>query len=531
MQDNLDRLLTHVHGVWRYRWYILLTAWIAALAGWGAVAMIPDRYESAAHVYVDSESVLKPVLKGIALESIGLEERLGLMSKELLSRPVLEKVFRSVDLDLKARNNVEREKMLVKLQESIEISATRTHRTNRAEPPNLYIITAREETPELAYQIVQALLTIFVEDTLGGSRQDKGVAQRFIEQQITEYEARLVAAENRLREFKRQNVGLLPEQGTTYYQRLQTARTSLDEIELQLREQQYRRDEMVRQLEGVNPEQRATTPTGTPILSPLEERITEMERRLDDLRLKYTDSHPEVVAARDMVDALKRQLDESRSQPTTGGAALSTQNPMYQQLRLALGEAEANLAAIRVRRQEYERRVKDLQQQIETLPKVEAELVALNRDYDINKQNYDALIARREAASMSDQAEKTGEQAKFRIIDPPRVPIAPSAPNRPLFSSAVLLAALGAGIALAFFLSQIRPAFYSGRSLAQAMALPLFGNISMLSLPGTQRMRYMTYLLWLGSLGLLLIVYAGVLYLNIKGIHMTDLATNLGGEP
>jgi polysaccharide chain length determinant protein (PEP-CTERM system associated) len=530
MQDNLDKLMTHVHGIWRYRWYILLAAWLVALTGWGVVALLPDRYESSAHVYVDSESILKPVLRGIALDSIGLEERLGLMSKELLSRPVLEKVFRSVDLDLKARNNLEREELLVELQKSIVISATRTHRSNRAEPPNLYIITAREESPDLAYRIVQALLTIFVEDTLGGSRQDKGVAQRFIEQQIAEYEARLVAAENRLREFKRQNVGLLPEQGTTYYQRLQAARTSLDEIELQLREQQYRRDEMARQMEGVNPEQRATTPTGAPIRSPLEERITEMERRQDDLRLKYTDSHPEVVAARDMLDTLRRQLDESRSQPSGTDAALSTQSPMYQQLRLSLGEAEANIAAIRVRREEYGRRVNELQQQIETLPKVEAELVALNRDYDINKQNYDALIARREAASMSDQAEQTGEQAKFRVIDPPRVPLAPSAPNRPLFSSAVLLAALGAGIGLAFFLAQIRPAFYSGRALSQAMELPVFGSISMLSLAGTMRLRYTAYVMWLCGMGILLLAYGAVLYLNIKGIHLADMANNLRGD-
>ena len=109
-----------------------------------------------------------------------------------------------------------------------------------------------------------------------------------------------------------------------------------------------------------------------------------------------------------------------------------TDNPVYQQMKMQLAQAEANVASMNARVEEYERRVVVFQEKVDSVPKIEAELKQLDRDYNIHQQNYQGLLARRESANMAEQAEISGDQLKFRVVDPPRVPLEPSSPNRPL---------------------------------------------------------------------------------------------------
>ena len=170
---------------------------------------------------------------------------------------------------------------------------------------------------------------------------------------------------------------------------------------------------------------------------------------------------------------------------------------------------------MKVRHDEYQKRVNTLQQQIEVLPKVEAELKALNRDYEINKQNYDELIKRRQAAQIADQAEQTGEKVKLKVIEPPRVPVNPFSPNRFLFSTAVFFLAVGAGVGLAFLLSQIKPAYYSQRMLKEQLGLPVLGSVSILSLPSVVSRRKLQLLAFFTVGGLLFVSYIVVLSLQM----------------
>ena len=311
MQEALDKFLTILHGIWRFRWYAILVAWVLAPIGWVVVSKMPNQYESSAQIYVDADSVLRPMLRGIALDSIDISERLGMMSKAILSRPNLEKVIREVDLDVNITSRVEREALFSNLEKSISIKATRTHRTPRPQPPNLYFISAQNKNPELAYKIVQSLLDIFVESSLGDTREDSNVAQKFLDQQIKEYEAKLIAAEERLRQFKRGNIETLPEQGRNFYQRLQQSQTQLDEIRLQISEEENRRRELVRQIDGINPTQSVVGTDGRAIISPLQQRINTLQERLDELLLRYTDEHPDVLEAKSALESLRREQTEN----------------------------------------------------------------------------------------------------------------------------------------------------------------------------------------------------------------------------
>jgi hypothetical protein len=151
---------------------------------------------------------------------------------------------------------------------------------------------------------------------------------------------------------------------------------------------------------------------------------------------------------------------------------------------------------------------------VDRLPKVETELKRLNRDYDVNKSNYNRLLASRESAEMSEDVEQTGDNVKFKIIDPPRVPLSPSGPNRPLFSSIALLLGLAVGMALAFLLSQVRPVFFDRRTLRQVAGYPVFGAISRVMTPDVLFKRRLEFSAFISATLALIFVYGGVLMLQ-----------------
>lgn len=471
MHDLMQQVMNYLKGMWRYRWYAMAGAWIVILIGWFIVARMPDEYRASARVYVNTDTILRPLLRGLTVET-NVNQRLGLMTKTLLSRPNLEKVARMTDLDLRAKTPEAMESLLNRMASHISIRSTRRE--------NLYTISYEHHDPQLAKRVVQALLTIFVESTLGETRADSDSAQKFIGQQIQDYQDKLVKAENRLMDFKRKHMGMLPGQGGDFFARLETASSDLSQAKLSLKEAVNRRDELKRQLDDSEESVALYTVPSTPVTSALDARIETLQSRLDQLLLKYTKAYPDVKEIEATIAALKKQKSEEiaalASEPKTDNTA--TENPMQQQLQLALGEADANIAAMKVRVKEYEERVSNLRKMVDTLPVVETELKRLNRDYSINKKNYDTLVTRRESAKLSEEAGQTGDDVRFRVIDPPRVPLNPSGPNRFLYSTLVLFAGIGLGIAIAFLLSQLSPTIHDRRSLRQLTGIPVFGSIS-----------------------------------------------------
>jgi hypothetical protein len=169
------------------------------------------------------------------------------------------------------------------------------------------------------------------------------------------------------------------------------------------------------------------------------------------------------------------------------------------------------VAAIRVRVKEYTERQDRLLAQRNAVPEVEAHLAQLNRDYQINKDNYEKLSGRREAAKLSGELSSTTEMMTFKIIDPPTLPVAPVGPNRRLYYSLVLLAALVAGPALALLLSQIRPTFGGPAQMRNVTGLSVLGTVAMHWSEGEKIKRRRGQLLVGAAFGSLLCVYSVVL--------------------
>ena len=281
MHDLIEQAVIYLKGTWRFRWVALLFAWVVVVAGWGYVARMPDQYEASARVYVDTDSILRPLLRGLTVQT-NVDQRVALMTRTLLSRPNLEKIARMTDIDIAAKTPEDMEELINDLASDIHLASTRQEK-------NLYIISYENKEPEIAKRIVQAVLTIFVESSLGEVRKDTDVAQKFLDQQIQDYEQRLSEAENRLMEFKRKNVGFLPGQGGDFFQRLQATQQDLQQAKLSMREAEKVRDEMQDQLDAL--EESGDSPyysSSNQTVSPLESRIQLLRTKLDELLLRYT---------------------------------------------------------------------------------------------------------------------------------------------------------------------------------------------------------------------------------------------------
>jgi polysaccharide chain length determinant protein (PEP-CTERM system associated) len=468
MNELIVTLKNHIRSAWRFRWPAIMIAWLVTLVGWGMVFITPDKYQSMAKVYVDTESVLRPLLQGLAVQT-DLDQRLQLMTRTLLNNENLEKVLRDSDLDLEATTIEDRQRLIEKLRETVQVESQRRQ--------NFYTISYEYKDPYIAKKVVEILLNIFVEAALGDTRMESDTAQKFLQEQIKEYEARLVLAENRLTEFKRRNVDTMPGQSGGIFSQLQTAQNELQNVDLQLKEAQIRRDELQRQYKTTASEEEARRRQGEVVLeTPTGQRILALETRLDELLLRYTEEHPSVKE-------LKSTIAELKAKEAKQGVVMS-QSPnqgvstALEELKLAYRQAEVNLTAIRLRQREYQKRIDLLKTKLDVLPKVEAELTRLNRDYEINRTNYQELVQRLESARMSEQADVAGDNVKFRIVEPPKVPLLPVGPKRILLSVGILILGFAAGGGLAFLLSQLKPVYYDPSMLRKDAGVPVLGQVS-----------------------------------------------------
>lgn len=470
MMDLIPQLRSLLKGIWKYRWYAMAISWVVLIVGGVIVYSLPNDYQASARVYVDTQSILKPLLSGMTNVQ-NVEQQVQIMSRTLLSRPNVERVMRMVDLDVKAKTVKEHEKMLDDLIAQIKIVSTGRD--------DIYTITYNNENPKLGKDIVQSLLTIFVEGSFGDKKQDSEKAIRFIEDQIKNYEDKLTTAENALKDFKLKNVGLLPKDGSDFGAKISETSDLLNQAKLELMEAEQARNALKRQIGGDTSASKGDD-TPLPVPNPeLDARIQQLNKTLDTLRLQYTEQHPDIVSAKRLLAQLEEKKREESKIVRRSADPGANYSPMLQQMSVALSSAEARVASMRARVDEYNSRLARLKSQAIAAPEVEKEFSQLNRDYKVNKENYDQLVQRRESAKLSGELSNATDMLTFRVIDPPTVPLIPAGPNRPRLFGVVFGVALAAGIGVAFLLSQVRPTFLSHAELRQVTGLPILGSVSM----------------------------------------------------
>ena len=457
MPSLYDELLVALHGVWNRRWLALGVAWTVSALGWLAVSLIPNSYESKARVFVATQSIIQDK---VGISPIEQQKNLDGLRQTLASAVNLEKVVRGTDLAGTISNDADVSARAAGLRDKISVVATQD---------NLFEITTTmsdssmsdRANAKLATQITQKLIDIFQQENIVGNRDETQQGLAFLDQQIADTGKALADAEKRRVEFEQKN-GILPGVGSIA-DRMRAARTELDQIDSQLMGAQSALAAMNGQL-AATPTTIGGGPTGNSALAKAQGELASAKAR------GWTDDHPDVVALKRQIAALKAQGG--------GGYAGGTPNPAYLSIKSMQAERAATVQALNARRAQIQADINAMTAQQISDPGFAAEQERLERDYDVLKKQYDKLVSDRGDVRLQGDVQSETKSATFRVIDPPSVPSSPVSPNRPLLLFGVMIVGIGAGIGAAFAMDQVRRTFPTAQRLSKAAGLPVIGSIT-----------------------------------------------------
>jgi polysaccharide chain length determinant protein (PEP-CTERM system associated) len=234
-QPNFSQLFKQFRNIaHNHRWLGLVSALIVAFIGLTALFLVPIKFQANARIYVDTQTILTPLLKELAVPA-NEEQEINRLAKLLITRPNLEKVMFSADLAVSKGSIEGREKLIEQMLKDIEFKQT-------VGSPGVFHFAYRHENPETAKRVVQLLVNLFLETSLRLRRENVDVATRFVDEQIRSMEQRLKESEELLKEFKIRNQGQMPNQTGDYFSQLATLESQLRQARLDLLQFKSSRD-------------------------------------------------------------------------------------------------------------------------------------------------------------------------------------------------------------------------------------------------------------------------------------------------
>ncbi len=384
MNGIYDEARLALHAIWTRRWVALAVAWGVCVAGWLVVSQIPSRYDSRARVMVRMDSVLPAGLDGNQVQQQTSVDRLR---QTLVSAVNLEKVVRGTDLANTVSSNADVADRVAGLAQNIKVTSTQD---------NLFEVTTSAANPRLAAQVTQKLIDIFVEQNLAGDRTQTTQSLAFLDKQLADRQTKLQDAEAKRTDFQNRYLGSLPGTGSIS-DRIGAARAQMAQVDGDLAAASSSLAAVQGQM-GSTP-QTVSTPGSGPSAGPARARLNAIQGQLADARARgYTDAHPDVVALKSQLVAAQAA---ARGEPLQGGAGGGgAPNPLFLSLQSMQADKQAQVASLRIRKNQLQGDLDLLNSKLAGDPEVAAEQGQIERSYQVLKDQYDQLLANREQIAL-----------------------------------------------------------------------------------------------------------------------------------
>ena len=506
MENQLQLVLRYLRKVWLHRTLALIVAGVLSGVGWLSVLLMPDVYEASTRVYVDRNSMMGQLLQGLAADTTGVDlEFLRVARTTLTSRPNLERVARETDLAILARTPAEMDELLDRLRGSINLASQGTARGRE----NLISIAYEHRDAKLALAVVKSLLDIFMESVLGSQQRDTLNTREFLDDQVENYRRRLEQTETNLKNFRRDNITNLPQQGSGYFRDYQNSSRERDAAQMNLLSAERLRDALRAQIQQLRSGQAelaeasageaSDAQAALDALVPLDEDAQRVQDQIDAMLGVYTENHPDVQLLKRRLEAMKASSSEAPPDAADGESLVSLLGGgVPDELLVELSRAEALVASASAAVQTHETRMGQMMNALTTMPEIEAELTRLTREYEQAQRQYQAFLERRESAEISREADLSTDRDVFRIVDPPHVPTLPVGPNRGLLLSVVFMLALGTGAGLAFLRTVLQHTFSDSTELRERTGLYVLGRVGLVRTEAEGRRRLIGYAFYSG---------------------------------
>jgi len=509
-QEIVAEVLDHLRGMWRFRWLAAGISWLIFTVGALYVYSLPPVYQASAQVFIDTNTMIEPLMRGLTAQH-NPQDRVSIAGRALLARPNLVEVARRSGLVTEDMNAVELDKAVSRLQRNIRIDGARRE--------NVISIRYEHVSRGTATAVVRALVDTFVEGTEGARDDDAEVSERALLEELRVHEERLNEAEAALAAFRRDNVGYMPDEYGDYAGRLQAALTALEGTRQRIRLAMERRDALLRQLSGEQ-----VVAVDVNVGCSYREELGRTATELAALQVQYTERHPRVVQLASRIETLERlcaaELDALKGRPAATASTASEINPIYQDLRIQLNNAEVEIAELNAQLATQEDTVERLRADVDKIAEVEKELKRLNRDYSVVQGRHQELLARWEALKAKQRLSEVTDSVRFQEIEPPYALPDPVGPQRAFLLAGVVLVSFGAGGGAAFGLNQLKPVFFTRRKLRRIVGRPVLGAVNLIRSPRAKLLNRLDASAWIGSYALLLVVSAGAVLFATQGSEL-----------
>jgi len=509
MQQELSEVYFYLKGTLKYKRVAIILALFVCTCAWVYVFLMPNKFESRAKVHIDSATVIRPLMRGMVIEP-DISALIRIIQQLMFTRPNLEKIAELSLLNQSKGAGGFSNEVIETLKGNIRIAGG----GNR----DIFDIAYSSPDPETAKSVVQAVLTVFSEQTQGKALSDTSDAQKFIEQQLRDYEIRLQEAEKSKEEFRRANLDLL-NGASDQFQLLESLKQQLQGATTALQQAAAKKNVLGEQVKAVQESDEDWGVTNlAQEVSAEDARIGSLKDKKTDLLLKYTERHPEIIGIDKLIDSLQKQKELNKKQNVAGAETdlISPQkmaNPYVQTLKIAYDNAEAEVASIQTLVNSVRDRIGKVEEGLKDRLTIETEMKNLNRDYETINKQYSELLERREQAHITERVDDQTSRLKFKIADPPTKPLKPSSPNRILFYSLILVAGVAIGFGVAFLIYFIRPVFMSARQVRVVTGLPSLGSVSLTS-QGVAQEGSVDWIL-ISTIAVLISGYAGMMAVEL----------------
>ena len=503
MEDILAPLFNLLPSMWEKRWWGLLVAWLVALLGAFGVLHYKDRYRASATVYVDTQTTLRPLLQGLAVQP-DVGQQAAMLARTLLSRANLETIIDRNQLLPAGASRLKRDLLIQRLESAIELKINGRD--------NIYTVAFVGNDPQKTLGVVRTIVNLFVQGGLSGSQQDSSQALRFIDSQIALYRAKLQQADAQLNQFIRRHPDVSEQSTAALAARQSQLQDQFTLLQGQLAAAQTSRSSVEAQLADVSPMLEQATPAtpGAPSTASasLDARIAAQRQHLDQLLQRYTDAYPDVVSARTELDRLLAQRRGAAAAPAPSRQRVThATNPVYQQLKVNLAQADAGVAALQSQIAEVRHQLEAVNQQIASTSTAE-QYQQLARQRGLIEGSYQQLVQRRETAMLSRNQDLSRRNDDFRVVDPPRLAPLALFPRRTFLIALALLVALSLGALTSYALVLVFPTYQSARQLRESTARAVLGSVSLVLTPVQTARERLQLFGFLASSALLVLTFA-----------------------
>lgn len=488
------------------KWLIFIVFALVSFGVLGAGFVWPYKYKSEVVIFVDDQNIIRPLMEGSAITT-KISDQVSSARQTLSNSEALAQIARDPDVYGSEARNID-----AKVLES-RIAALRSNLSVKSAGGSYFSIGYTSESPAEAFRVAQKLGQLFIAESSKRKRSESRSAYDFIDKQVKSYERQLAEVESRLQKFLSENKEGTEEEASS---RMNSLKSQLELAELEKTELEAKVRSLQNQLSGIDPTVRQGRTADA-----FQQRISAMESQLDDLRLRYHDSYPDIVILKEQIAELRNQRQKAIEQGEGGGQSVSGEdivNPLYQDIRSSLSETQANLETTTTRINSLKRLIAEQEQRMDRIQENKAQYADITRDRNVNTQIYNDLLKRRERARVSMHLDVEGQGLNYEIYESAQFPLSPSDMKFSTFALAGLVLGSLAPFGAIAGLLQIDPRVRAREQLEEAAGIPVLAEIPPVRTPYEKRRdRWVTVTISLVAV-MVVVAYVGIAGAALMGV-------------